>query len=229
MQLHRATTHTKPAERVAEWHVVDADGERLGRLASRVASMLMGKHRPDYSRHQLAGDFIIVVNASKLGFSGNKLKQKIYYRHTGYIGHLRERTLEQMMARFPTRVIEQAVKGMLPRNRLGRQMLRWLKVYAEGDHPHEAQVRAGMGRPKEQPAAPTRTRRRRAAAVAAPAAVEPEVQAVEEPAAEAAPAAEPKAPARRRTRAAGASAEKPAPRRRTRRTPASDDPKPEGE
>ena len=228
MQLFRETTHTKPAEREYKWHVIDADGERLGRLASRIAGLLMGKHKPDYSRHQLAGDFVIVVNATKISFSGNKLAQKIYYRHTGYIGHLRMRTLEQMMTRFPTRVIEQAVKGMLPRNRLGRQMLRRLKVYAEAEHPHEAQVRAGRGKPKEQPAAPTRARRRPAMrpsprAVEAP---EAEPQGAEAPAE--APVAEPAAPTRRRTtrraapkapEAAPQEAEAPA-RRRTRATAA---------
>ncbi|MCI0779588.1 MAG: 50S ribosomal protein L13, partial [Chloroflexi bacterium] len=88
MQLYRETTHTKPADRVYQWHVIDADGERLGRLASRIAVVLMGKDKPDYSRHQLSGDFVIVVNAVKVAFSGNKRAQKIYYRHTGYIGHL---------------------------------------------------------------------------------------------------------------------------------------------
>ena len=255
MQLYRETTHTKPAEREYKWHVIDADGERLGRLASRIAVLLMGKHKPDYSRHQLAGDFVIVVNAVKVGFSGNKRAQKIYYRHTGYIGHLRERTLDEMMAKFPTRVIEQAVKGMLPRNRLGRQMLRRLKVYAEAEHPHEAQVRAGLGKAKEEPAAPTRARRRPSAeavqAPEAPAAPEAEPRVAEAPAE--APAAEAAAPARRRTtrsaapkagatpkKAAAATrrrapaaakdaAESPAPRRRTRRAAASEGPKPEGE
>ena len=256
MQLHRETTHTKPATREYKWHVIDVDGERLGRVASRIAGLLMGKHKPDYSRHQLAGDFVIVVNAAKVGFSGNKLAQKIYYRHTGYIGHLRERTLEQMMVKFPTRVIEQAVKGMLPRNRLGRQMLRRLKVYAEAEHPHEAQGRAGLGKPKEQPAAPTRTRRRPAAQAApapeAPAAApEAEPQVAEAPAeAPAAPPtrrrttrrAAPKAPAaetapkkaaaatrRRAPATAKDAADSPAPRRRARRATASEGPKPEGE
>ena len=164
MQLYRETTHTKPAEREYLWHVIDVEGERLGRIASRIAGLLMGKHKPDYSRHQLAGDFVIVINAAKVGFSGNKPAQKIYYRHTGYIGHLRERTLGQMMDKFPTRVIEQAVKGMLPRNRLGRQMLRRLKVYAAAEHPHEAQIRAGLAKAKQEPAAPTRAPRRAAAA-----------------------------------------------------------------
>ncbi len=251
MQIYRETTHTKPADRVYQWHVIDADGERLGRLASRIAVLLMGKHKPDYSRHQLAGDFVIVVNAVKVGFSGNKRAQKIYYRHTGYIGHLRERTLDEMLSKFPTRVIEQAVKGMLPRNRLGRQMLRRLKVYAEAEHPHEAQVRAGLGKAKEEPAAPTRARRRPSAEARGVEAPEAEPQVAEAPAE--APAAEAAAPARRRTTRSAApkagatpkkaaattrrrapaaakdAAESPAPRRRTRRAAASEGPKPEGE
>ncbi|MCI0820759.1 MAG: 50S ribosomal protein L13 [Chloroflexi bacterium] len=254
MQLYRETTHTKSADRVYQWHVIDADGERLGRLASRIAVVLMGKDKPDYSRHQLSGDFVIVVNAVKVAFSGNKRAQKIYYRHTGYIGHLRERTLDEMMDKFPTRVIEQAVKGMLPRNRLGRQMLRRLKVYAEAEHPHEAQVRAGLGKAKEEPAAPTRARRQPAAKAAAPVeAPEAEPQVAEAPAE--APAAEAVAPARRRTTrraapkapkakaapkktaaatrrkapAAKDAVDSPAPRRRTRRAAASEGPKPEGE
>ena len=149
MKLQRITEHTRPADRVEKWHVVDAEGERLGRLATKVAGLLQGKHRPDYSRHQLNDDFVIVVNASKVGASGNKMAQKVYYRHSGYLGSLRTRTLEEMLGRFPERVIELAVKGMLPRNRLGRRMLRRLKVYAGPTHPHEAQVRLGMGKRRE--------------------------------------------------------------------------------
>ena len=134
--------------------MVDAEGERLGRLATKVAGLLQGKHRPDYSRHQLSEDFVIVVNAAKVGVSGNKMSQKLYYRHSGYLGGMRTRTLEEMLTRFPERVIELAVKGMLPRNRLGRRMLRRLKVYTAATHPHEAQVRIGMGKPKQAPAAP---------------------------------------------------------------------------
>ena len=144
--------------------MVDAEGERLGRLATKVAGLLQGKHRPDYSRHQLSEDFVIVVNAAKVGVSGNKMSQKLYYRHSGYLGGMRTRTLEEMLTRFPERVIELAVKGMLPRNRLGRRMLRRLKVYTAATHPHEAQVRIGMGKPKQAPAAPAPARRRRVAA-----------------------------------------------------------------
>ena len=158
MQLQRITKHTKPADRSQKWHVIDAEGERLGRLATQVAGLLQGKHRADYSRHQLNDDFVVVVNASKIGVSGNKLSQKLYYRHSGYLGSLRTRTLEDMIERFPGRVIELAVRGMLPRNKLGRRMLRRLKVYAGHVHPHEAQVRAGTGKPKQAPAALATTR-----------------------------------------------------------------------
>lgn len=175
MQLERITTHTKPVDREPSWLVIDADGERLGRLASRVANVLQGKNKADYSRHQISGDFVIVVNASKIDISGNKRTQKIYYRHTGYVGHLRQRSFDEMLERFPGRVIELAVKGMLPRNRLGRQMFRRLKVYGGAEHPHEAQVNAGLGKPKQAPAsAATRTRRKAVAKVEEPAA---EVQA----------------------------------------------------
>ncbi len=170
MELQRITTHPNPSARSEKWHVVDAEGERLGRLASKIAGLLQGKHRPDYSRHQLSEDFVIVVNAAKIGVSGAKMTQKVYYRHSGYLGGMRTRTLEEMLARFPARVIELAVKGMLPRNRLGRRMLRRLKVYAGPEHPHEAQVRIGMGKPKPQaPAAePAPARRRRRAPAQAP-------------------------------------------------------------
>ena len=162
--------------------MVDAEGERLGRLATKVAGLLQGKHRPDYSRHQLSEDFVIVVNAAKVGVSGNKMSQKLYYRHSGYLGGMRTRTLEEMLTRFPERVIELAVKGMLPRNRLGRRMLRRLKVYTDATHPHEAQVRIGMGKAKQAPAAPAPApaRRRRRTAHEETAAEEETPQAVVE-------------------------------------------------
>ena len=179
MELQRITKHTNPSARREKWHVVDAEGERLGRLATKVAGLLQGKHRPDYSRHQLSEDFVIVVNAAKIGVSGAKMAQKVYHRHSGYPGGMRTRTLEEMLARFPARVVELAVKGMLPRNRLGRRMLRRLKVYADAAHPHEAQVRIGMGKPKQAPAAPAPSRRRR------PAPTEPEAPPSDAPEAEA--------------------------------------------
>ena len=174
--------------------MVDAEGERLGRLATKVAGLLQGKHRPDYSRHQLSEDFVIVVNAAKIGVSGNKMSQKLYYRHSGYLGGMRTRTLDEMLTRFPERVIELAVKGMLPRNRLGRRMLRRLKVYTSETHPHEAQVRIGMGKAKQAPAAPSPApaRRRRRTVREETAAEEEAPQAVVESAEveEAAPAEE---------------------------------------
>ena len=162
MQLQRTTTHTPGARLKPKWHVIDARGQRLGRLASSVAHVLQGKHTANYSAHELTGDFVVVVNAAEIDVTGNKRAQKIYYRHTGYVGHLRERTLDEMLAKFPTRVIEKAVKGMLPRNRLARRMLKRLKVYAAETHPHEAQVMAGTG------ARAAATAARAAAAAAAP-------------------------------------------------------------
>ena len=145
MQIQKTTKHRSQEEASSKWHVIDAKGERLGRLATKVAQVLQGKHSAGYSPHLLTGDFVVVINASNIDVSGNKLTQKIYYRHTGYVGHLRQRTLAEMLAKFPERVIEKAVKGMLPRNKLARRMLRRLKVYAGGTHPHDAQLRAGTG------------------------------------------------------------------------------------
>ena len=192
MELQRITTHANPSARSEKWHVVDAEGERLGRLASKIAGLLQGKHRPDYSRHQLSEDFVIVVNAAKIGASGNKMAQKVYYRHSGYLGGMRTRTLEEMLVRFPARVIELAVKGMLPRNRLGRRMLRRLKVYAGPEHPHEAQVRIGLGKPKRQaPAPPPEPARRRRARKPEPPAEDPEAEAAVDAQAASAEAQEP--------------------------------------
>jgi large subunit ribosomal protein L13 len=128
-----------PANRERNWVLVDASGKTLGRLATRIADALRGKRKPEYTPHIDTGDFVVVVNAEKIAVSGNKREQKIYYRHSGYPGGLRTRTLEEMLERRPEEVIRLAVKGMLPRNRLGRQQLRKLRVYAGPDHPHEAQ------------------------------------------------------------------------------------------
>jgi large subunit ribosomal protein L13 len=130
---------TKPKSVQQDWYVVDADGQTLGRLASRIAVILRGKHKPEFSPAVDVGDFVIVVNAERIRVTGRKLEQKKYYRHSGYPGGLREITLADQLQRHPTRVIKAAVKGMLPRNRLGRQMLKKLKVYAGPEHPHEAQ------------------------------------------------------------------------------------------
>jgi large subunit ribosomal protein L13 len=126
--------------------VVDAADQTLGRLASNVAILLMGKHKPTYSPHLDMGDFVIVVNASRIRVTGNKLDDKIYYRHTGYMGGLKETTLRDRMEKQPERVIEAAVKGMLPKNKLSRHVLRHLKVYAGPEHPHEAQVNASANK-----------------------------------------------------------------------------------
>ena len=112
----------------------------------------MGKHKPDYSRHLLTGDYVIVVNAGKVEVTGNPSAMKTYYRHSGYVGNLRSTPMTEMLAKRPDRVIERTVKGMLPHNRLGRQMLRRLRVYVDATHPHQSQVNAGMGKPKEVPA-----------------------------------------------------------------------------
>jgi large subunit ribosomal protein L13 len=129
----------KPSTREREWLLVDASGKTLGRLATQLADILRGKRKPEYTPHIDTGDFIVVVNAEKVHVTGNKLQAKLYRRHSGYPGGLRERTLEEMLERRPQEVIRLAVKGMLPRNRLARQQLRKLRVYAGPDHPHEAQ------------------------------------------------------------------------------------------
>ena len=128
-----------PESRERNWLVVDATGKTLGRLATQIADILRGKRKPEYTPHVDVGDFVIVVNAERISVTGNKRREKRYYRHSGYPGGLRSRTLEEMLARRPEEVIRLAVKGMLPRNRLARAQLRKLKVYAGPDHPHAAQ------------------------------------------------------------------------------------------
>ena len=129
----------KPDTRERNWLVVDATGKTLGRLATQIATTLRGKHKADYTPHIDVGDFVIVVNAEKVSVTGRKLEEKRYYRHSGYPGGLRSRTLSEMLDRQPEEVIRKAVRGMLPRTRLGRAQLRKLKVYAGPEHPHEAQ------------------------------------------------------------------------------------------
>ena len=121
------------------WFIVDAQDQILGRMASKIASILRGKHKPIYSPHQDTGDFVVVVNADKIRVTGNKLKDKMYYRHSGYPGGQTATSLQQMMNKHPERVIEMAVKRMLPKNSLGRKMFKKLKVYAGQKHPHQAQ------------------------------------------------------------------------------------------
>jgi large subunit ribosomal protein L13 len=134
------TYSAKPGEIAREWYLVDADGQTLGRLATLVADTLRGKRKPQYTPHVDTGDFVIVVNAEKIVTTGNKLDQKRYYRHSGYPGGLRSRTLREQLERRPTEVIRAAVKGMLPKNKLARHQLTKLKVYAGPEHPHESQA-----------------------------------------------------------------------------------------
>lgn len=145
--MKRAKTYSLKAGEIDKaWHVIDAEGQILGRLASRAATLLMGKHKPTYSPHLDMGDFVVVVNAARVRVTGKKREDKVYYRHSGYMGGLKETTLEEMLLKKPERVIELAVRGMLPRNKLGRRLLRHLKVYAGPDHPHVAQVNASRKR-----------------------------------------------------------------------------------
>jgi len=122
-----------------EWLLVDAEGQTLGRLASKVAKLIRGKHKPDFTPHVDGGDYVIVINADKIKLTGNKWADKVYVRHTGYPGGRREITAEEMLAKHPERLVEKAVKGMLPKNKLGRKMYKNLHVYAGAEHKHEAQ------------------------------------------------------------------------------------------
>jgi large subunit ribosomal protein L13 len=133
------TYSAKPGEITREWYLVDADGKTLGRLATQIADTLRGKRKPQFTPHVDTGDFVIVVNAEKIQVTGNKLDQKRYYRHSGYPGGLKSRTLREQLDRRPTEVLRVAVKGMLPKNRLARQQITKLKIYAGPEHPHTAQ------------------------------------------------------------------------------------------
>ena len=128
------------SEVVSDWQVIDASGQVLGRLATQVATLLMGKHKPTYVPHMLSGDFVIVINASEVKVTGLKADKKVYRRHSQYPGNLKEIPYAQMQERHPERIIELAVKGMLPKSKLGRQMLKRLKIYSGAEHPHSAQV-----------------------------------------------------------------------------------------
>jgi large subunit ribosomal protein L13 len=131
------TAQTAKVERT--WYVVDAEGQTLGRLASKIAPILRGKHKPIYTPHLDTGDFVIVINAEKVRVTGRKLDQKFYHRYSGYPGGLSSISLRDQLSQHPERVLQAAVRGMLPKNKLGRQMIKKLKVYAGGAHPHEAQ------------------------------------------------------------------------------------------
>ncbi len=134
------TYNAKPGEIERLWYVVDAEGKTLGRLATQIADTLRGKRKPQYTPHVDTGDFVVVVNAEKIHVTGKKMDEKMYYRHSGYPGGLRKRTLREELERRPTEVLRKAVRGMLPRTRLGRAQLTKLKIYAGPDHPHDAQA-----------------------------------------------------------------------------------------
>ncbi len=133
------TYMAKPNEIEREWFVVDADGKALGRLASKIAQVIRGKHKPIFTPHVDTGDFVIVINADRVKLTGNKWKQKKYYRHSGYPGGLTEITYDELLKKDPEFIIKKAVKGMLPHNKLGDKMIKKLKVYAADEHPHQAQ------------------------------------------------------------------------------------------
>ncbi len=136
------TYSTKASDIKREWHLIDAGDQVLGRLATQIANLLMGKHKPIYARHLDTGDNVVVINAAKIQVTGKKMKDKIYYRHSGYPGGLKSTNLEKMMEDHPTRALEYAVKGMLPHTKLGAQMIKKLRIYAGAEHPHQAQLEA---------------------------------------------------------------------------------------
>lgn len=138
------TFSAKPSDIQQDWYVIDGENQVVGRLASRIATILRGKHKPTYTPHMDGGDYVIVVNADKVRFTGNKEVQKTYFRHSGYPGGVSTETPKEVRTRKPTFIVENAVKGMLPKGPLGRQMLRKLKVYAGPDHPHAAQQPAPL-------------------------------------------------------------------------------------
>ena len=135
----RKTFSANANEIERQWFVVDAEGKTLGRLSTEIAKILRGKHKPIYTPHVDCGDYVIVINADKFHVTGNRLDDKVYYRHSGYVGGLKEIPMRTMLERHPERIIQSAVRGMLPKNRLGRQMYKKLKVYAAPTHPHAAQ------------------------------------------------------------------------------------------
>src|SRR5919199_4744057 len=151
MPVTQRTYTPRAGEIVQAWRVVDAENQPLGRLASQVAGFLRGKHRPIFAEHMDVGDYVIVVNAARVRLTGNKARDRMYYRHSSYPGGLKAISLGALLERHPDRVVKHAVRGMLPHNALGRKMLRKLKVYAGPDHPHAAQLRATSK--QQQPAA----------------------------------------------------------------------------
>ena len=144
------TYSVKPSDIKREWHLIDATDQVLGKLATQVANLLMGKHKPMFSRHMDTGDNVVVINAEKIKVTGKKMQQKIYYRHSGYPGGLKSETLEEMMEKHPERVVEHAVKGMIPHNKLGDQIIKKLRVYVGPDHPHQSQINPPAETGKEE-------------------------------------------------------------------------------
>lgn len=138
------TYSTKASDIKREWHVIDASNQVLGKVATQAAGLIMGKHKPLFCGHLDVGDFVVVLNAEKIRVTGSKISDKLYYRHSGYRGGLKTTSFEKMMQTHPTRVIEQAVKGMLPRNRLGAEMMKKLRVYVGDAHPHGSQIKAAL-------------------------------------------------------------------------------------
>ena len=145
MAIRQKMYQPKNSELKPEWQVVDAEGKTLGRLSSEIATILQGKHRPGYVSYLNTGDYVVVINAEKIRVTGNKLEQKKYYRHSGYHGGLKETTLQELLSTYPERVIQQSVKGMLPKNTPGKRMLSRLKVYGGENDPHGAQVNRTKG------------------------------------------------------------------------------------
>lgn len=137
--MKKYTSSAKSSDNPQKWYIVDANGAILGRLASQVAQRLRGKHNPHFTPHVDTGDWVIVINAEKIALTGRKMGQKIYYHHSGYIGGLKQITAKELLAKKPEEILRSAVKGMLPKNKLGRRMFRKLKVYSGNNHPHEAQ------------------------------------------------------------------------------------------
>lgn len=133
------TISVKTEDAARAWHVVDLEGATVGRAAAKIASVLRGKHKPSFTPNMDCGDFVVALNADKIVFTGRKLDQKVYYRHSGYPGGLSEPTAREVLAKHPERIIQAAVRGMLPKNRLGRKLIKKLKVYTGGEHPHSAQ------------------------------------------------------------------------------------------
>jgi large subunit ribosomal protein L13 len=168
IKMTNKTHVTKAADITAAWHVIDAKDQVLGRLATNVAKLLMGKHKPIFTRTMDTGDHVIVINADKIRVTGAKSRQKMYYRHSGYPGGFKSVSLEKLMPADPTLVVKHAIKGMLPHNKMGAQMLRKLKVYAGDSHPHQAQLEAPP-KVKARPAVkPRAARPRKVEASAAP-------------------------------------------------------------